>query len=202
MGTWAQPRELRRIYDEVAGEIWDASLYGSAPSRDELDNAAGVAIFIFSLRPPFTGTKAERARLRSYTSQRIGTLVKATGLDVNGLAIERAARIQVELLKQLTHHYVVQIAALATQQHGQRRVIRDLYRIYREALRSGGIATAIFPTRTQDEVSGVSGPDADERLAVRVVADVIAGKTEAQAIGVHQRLEAVDFGPLLDPAVL
>jgi dGTPase len=202
MGTWADTRALRPIYEEITDETWDDALYGDKPSRDELDNAAGVAIFIFSPRPPFTGTRIERARLRGYTSQRIGTLVKATSIASTGLGIERAARIQVELLKQLTHHYVVRNAALATQQHGQRQVIRDLYQDYREALRSGGTAAAIFPPRTQDEVKGVSGSATDERLAARVVADVISGMTEAQAIRVHQRLRAVDFGPLLDPAVL
>jgi dGTP triphosphohydrolase len=52
------------------------------------------------------------------------------------------------------------------------------------------------------EVQAVTGSGADERLAVRVVADVVSGMTEEQAVRTYQRLEAVEFGPLLDAAVL
>jgi dGTPase len=201
LGTWTDPKELHPVYKKVIDE-WRADLYGTAPDEERLDTAAGAALFIFALRPPFRGTSAERSKLRAYTSQRISTLVNATSFTVDGLRIEPAARTQVELLKQLTRHYVVGNAALATQQYGQRHVVRELYRIYRDALSAGEMAAAIFPPRTQDEVQLVRGEGDVARPGVRVVADVVAGMTEPQAIRVYQRLAAIDFGPLLDPAVL
>jgi dGTPase len=202
MGTWRDPKDLREVFERLDGE-WDVGLYGSKPTPYELNVASTEAIFIFALRPPFMGTRRERARLRSYTSRRIGTLVRATQLGRGGLDLDRSVRVQVELLKQLTYHYVVNNAALATQQHGQRKVIGELYQTYKTVLRSDDPdAIAVFPPRIKDEVKPVAGASGDETRAVRVVADVIAGMTEAQAIRVHQRLKAVDFGPLLDPAVL
>ncbi len=116
--------------------------------------------------------------------------------------IDRAARVQVEVFKQLTYHYVVANAALATQQVGQREVVRRLYEIYRQALIGGKGSAAIFPPRVRSEVEPVLGAAADPTLAVRVAADVVSGMTEEQAVRVYQRLVAVEFGPLLDPAVL
>ena len=84
----------------------------------------------------------------------------------------------------------------------RREVVRRLYGIYRGALAEGGTAASIFPPRVQSEVQAVTGPRADPRLAARVAADVVAGMTEEQAVRVYHRLVAVEFGPLLDPAVL
>jgi len=200
LGMLSKPAELEPVYDRVLGE-WDEEHYGKKPRAQELETAAAL-VFIFPLRPPFQGTKGDRAKLRSYTSRRIGTLVEAASFTPGGLRIDRPSRVQVELFKQLTHHYVVGNAALATQQYGQRQVVQRLYAVYGEALRQGDPATAIFPPRVQGEVQEVSGPAADLRLVVRVVADVVSGMTEAQAVRVYHRLMSVEFGPLLDPAVL
>jgi dGTPase len=200
LGTFSKSSELEPVYQRVL-ENWDEEHYGAKPKTSELETAAGL-IIMFPLRPPFAGTKGDRAKLRSYTSRRIGTLVEAASFSATGWQIERAGRVQVELFKQLTHHYVVGNAALATQQFGQKQVVRRLYEIYAEALQQGESATAIFPPRVRSEVEAVSGASADTRLAARVVADVVSGMTEAQAVRVFHRLTSVEFGALLDPAVL
>lgn len=197
-------RDDRSLEDvrQLLAEEWDIDHYGVAPKEDRIDAAVGTALALFPLSPPFLGTKVQRAELRKYSSQRINVLVSATSLGPSGLLIETSARDQVELLKQMTKYFVVGNAALATQQHGQREVIAQLYRVYRDALSKGYPATSIFPPRTRDEIEAASGPDADPVTAVRVVADVVAGMTEAQAIRVYHRLASIDFGHLLDPAVL
>jgi dGTPase len=183
-------------------KAWDAR-FGDPPSELELREAAGATVQIarlFSMRDPFSGTRPERARLRSYTSHRIAILVGATSIDRDGLVVERGAHVQAELLKQLTWHFVVENAALATQQHGQRRVVRDLFQTYSEALAQGH--HQLFPPRVQSEVLAELTGRKDPIQRARVVADVVAGMTEAQAVRVHQRLSGIEFGPLLDPAVL
>jgi dGTPase len=200
LGTFTKVVQLDPVFDRVE-KYWDEDHYGRKPKRAEYETAAGL-VLVFPLVPPFQGTKGDRAKLRSYTSQRIGTLVEAAHFGPGGLVVDRAARVQAELFKQLTYHYVVANAALATQQVGQREVVRRLYEIYRLALSSGEAASSIFPPRVRNEVAAVMGPSADPRLAVRVAADVVAGMTEEQAVRVFQRLVAVEFGPLLDPAVL
>jgi dGTPase len=200
LGTFSKSAELEPIYERVLRH-WDEEHYGTKPRDPELETAAGL-IYMFPLRPPFAGTKGDRAKLRSYTSRRIGTLVEDATFSSAGWQIQRPSRVQVELFKQLTYYYVVGNAALATQQYGQREVVRGLFGIYARALREGEPATAIFPPRVRSEVDAVSGPAADPRIAVRVVADVVSGMTEAQAVRVYHRLMSVEFGALLDPAVL
>jgi dGTPase len=200
LGTFSKSAELEPVYDRVLRH-WDEEHYGAKPKASELVTAAGL-IYMFPLRPPFAGTKGDRAKLRSYTSRRIGTLVEDASFTAAGWQIQRPSRVQVELFKQLTHHYVVGNAALATQQYGQKQVVRGLFDIYANALRDGEPATAIFPPRVRSEVEAVSGPGADPRMAARVVADVVSGMTEAQAVRVYHRLMSVEFGALLDPAVL
>ncbi len=204
LGAFTKPAELEAelapVYERVR-RSWDDEHYGKKPTAQELETAAGL-ISVFPLRPPFQGTKGDRAKLRSYTSRRIGTLVEAATFTSAGWKVDRPSRVQVELFKHLTHHYVVGNAALATQQYGQRQVIRRLFDIYGEALAQGDPATAIFPPRVRSEVDAVSGGNAEARLAVRVVADVVSGMTEEQAVRVYHRLMSVEFGALLDPAVL
>jgi dGTPase len=200
LGTFTKSSQLEPVYERVL-KYWDEEHYDRKPRSAELETAAGL-VFMFPLLPPFQGTRGDRAKLRSYTSRRIGTLVEAAEVGANGLQIGRASRVEVELFKQLTYQYVVANAALATQQVGQQEVVRRLYEIYRNALAAGGAATAIFPPRVRAEADAVAGAGAEPRLAARVAADVVAGMTEAQAVRVYQRLEAVEFGPLLDPAVL
>jgi dGTPase len=127
-------------------------------------------------------------------------LVRSTSVTAKGLSIAREARIEVEVLKQLTRHFVVENGALATQQMGQRAVVRELYGAYHGALTSGHLE--LFPPRTRDDVEGAVAAGGSATLQARVVCDVVAGMTEAQAVRVHQRMAGIEFGPLLDPAVL
>lgn len=192
---------LAKVHGRVV-EAWEKR-YGDPPSEADLREATSATVQIarlFSMRDPFTGTRAERARLRSYTSHRIAALVGATSLTVDGLSIARPARVQAELLKQLTKHFVVENASLATQQHGQRRVVRELFLVYVKALREG--RKQLFPPRVQSEVEAVLALGTQTAQLMRVVADVVAGMTEAQAVRLHQRLSGTEFGPLLDPAIL
>jgi dGTPase len=117
---------------------------------------------------------------------------------------------QIALLKELTRVFVVEAPALATQQHGQRRIVQDLFQTYAAALRSASkddkpdaarLTATLFPTRVADEVERVVAKGARRNELCRIVADTIAGMTEAQALSIHHRLMGIEFGALVDPAV-
>jgi dGTPase len=152
-----------------------------------------------------------RAKLNKYSSTLIGTYLVATGLREDGaLTIPRALRIQVALLKELTKTYVVEAPALATQQQGQRRVVQNLFFEYQAAMQRGSkskrmdaprMTAALFPTSMAETVESLVHAKAARRECCRVVADAIAGMTEAQALRIHHRLMGFEFGSLVDPAV-
>jgi dGTPase len=103
---------------------------------------------------------------------------------------------EVEALKMLVRVYVIRRPGLAVVQHGQQRVVRELFEAYYEASGEGQDGDRrIFPPgpkRTLDE----GGNDPAHRA--RVVVDLIAGLTEEAAVELHERLYGDGAGAALD----
>ena len=102
-----------------------------------------------------------------------------------------------EVMQELTMHYVIENPALMAQQGGQRKLIRSLYEILlKEADKPTG--KSALPEKYQDYAAGNHPgvhPDSSrpDRCA-RVVADFIAGMTETQAMEMYQRLTGHSLG--------
>ena len=93
-----------------------------------------------------------------------------------------------EVLKQLTWFYVVDDRAVKTQQHGQRRVVEDLFDAYFEATGSSNRdVRGILPQGVLEDLEDRErreGPlDGEERA--RMVADIISSMTEHQLLLTH-----------------
>jgi len=152
-----------------------------------------VIVGLFPLERAYTGTWQERAKLRDFTSQLIGRYVGATKLSPDGshtvLEIDPDRKLEVAMLKELTWFYVIEVPALATQQEGQREVIKTLFNFYSEASegkRSKNIFTPFYRQALDDA--------ADRKEKKRVIIDLIAGMTEAQALEMSNRLLGVAGG--------
>ena len=117
------------------------------------------------------------------------------------VVIEEQAEVELFILKQLTWHYVINNAALATQQYGQRRIIRDLFEIFNDAAEKGEVD--IFPVSFRERMSQLLKDDVDDgkRERVRITADLISGMTEQQVVAIHQRLTGVSLGTVMDSIV-
>ena len=85
---------------------------------------------------------------------------------------------EVQILKELTWTYVIDSNSLVAQRYGQRRLIESLYRTFYEASLSKS-DRGILPQLYRDDVERVGG---DIRKTKRIVADLIASMSEAQAI--------------------
>jgi dGTPase len=191
------PAAMEPLYERAAIRWWSET-WGTKPSTDELTQAYVAAIESFPLRRRFSGTRLERNALRDYMSTLVGRYVRATALGPAGLAIERQARVEVALLKELTRTYVVENPALATVQYGQRQIIRTLFDIYFAALDPNSPDPDIFPARVRDEARKMAETNAKTPARARFVADTIASMTDAHAIKVHHRLTGWDPGGLAD----
>jgi dGTPase len=155
--------------------------------NDLMDAVKDLLIATFGPTQSYRGTKSERSSLRSFTSSLIHRYVNAVKWELQGNrllpTIPRAIRDEVLMLKELTWTYVIQDPGLATQQIGQRNMIRTLYNVYRiEAASQKG--RRIFPAFYQERLD--EAVDESERL--RICIDLIAGMTESQVQRMYTRI--------------
>jgi dGTPase len=173
--------------------------FGTLPTDSDLEKGAGVAFAMLPSVEPFRGTRSGRSALKQGTSALIQRFTKGTRLTRRGLELDYSVGLEVSLLKQLTRHFVIRDAALSTQQVGQKRIVRELFSAYLDALAREDFG--IFPASATEEARRVVEHGRTRGQQVRFVVDIVAGMTEKQAIKVHRRLTGVDFGSFLDPAV-
>lgn len=181
------------------------------------DEATKILIGLVGSAPvggPYSGTREQRAALRTLTSSLVGRYVRAIRLHVprdeseDRVSVHEEQRLEVKLLKELTWHYVIRNPALAAQQYGQRQVVRDLFGIFLEG--STALPTDwqrnVLPRGFSDvlanleEQSGESRPLSND-VRVRVAADAVAALTDQQALDMHRRLTGHDPRSVFDPIV-
>lgn len=162
---------------------------------------------------PFKSTDEMRGVLRTFTQMLIGRYVGGIELHVPAspneprVVITASLDQEVTMLKELTWFYVINNASLASQQEGQRRIIRRMFRTLLDACTKQGEKNLdLFPADSRqliEKSDAQRGPDEDKhKLKVRVVIDIIASMTEQQAIRMHHRLEGIDPGSALDALFL
>jgi dGTPase len=152
------------------------------------------------LTEPYEGSSEQREQLRRMTSQLIGRYILAIKL-IPAKFGDRMVEFnqddvdEVTILKQITRDYIIGSPALIAQQHGQKRIITDLFNEISEALTSDTEYPAFLPVRLRylRPIAGVNN--------ARFVADCIAGLSEREALGLHGRLFGTATGSVLDPIV-
>jgi dGTPase len=193
--------ERKRFFDGMRERPELQRQLGNEPPH-ELEQAFLQLIRAFPISEPYTGTRDQRSDLRYFSSALIGQFVKAIELQKPSdksqpfVKIIRPKKLEVRMLKALTWFYVIYNPALATQQYGQRKIIRELFEIF------GNVAMSqkdgernIIPFAFRDEMSDAAN-NSDQ--IVRVVADIIAGMTEQGLIKLYRRLTGIDMGSILD----
>ncbi len=147
---------------------------------------------------------AVRRDMRRFGSELITRYFSAFTLendDASGkvrVRIDDTMEREVEALKMLVHVYVVRRPGLAVVQHGQKRVIADLFEFYFGASdpdRDQGGDRRLFPPGTLELLE--AGTD-EAALRARIVTDLISGLTETTALELHQRLMGGWTAPTLD----
>lgn len=155
-----------------------------------------------------------------YTKQPLlhsGTLLLSQDPDEDERETQIREREDIcDLLKKLIWHYVIGSSSLATQQAGQRRIIRELVEGFAADTAQG--ESELLPGQFAEFIEGGSGCEGivghsssapplprhvSERLRdrcarIRVAADYVASLTEAQAIALHKRLIGSELGGLRD----
>lgn len=199
--------ERRRFFDEV----FQRRNITDQVEQKRLETAFGNALWDLGPREPFQSTPAQRRILRNFISHSVTKYIRAFTLPKRRKKHERRAVIdaavvdEVGMLKQLTWHYVIRNPALAAQQHGQRTVIRTLFEIFSQAAEAPDHDSRgdILPFSMRDRLMtirkrrNVNLPLEQTRL----VTDLIASMSDAQAIRTYQKLTGITNGSLLDQSL-
>lgn len=181
-------QELVRL-EELLKSAHEASPDDFPPyTPKELVDAVPGILRLHGVAEPYRHTTAARAAMRDLGSELITRYLSAFRVEdhpASGgarLVIDDEVYREVVALKMLVVVYVIRHPGLAVMQHGQKRVIRDLFEWYYAASAS--------------DISGdrrLLPPGVMERLRAgdsrgRAVTDLISGLTETAAIQLHHRL--------------
>jgi dGTPase len=197
------PGERSRFYAEVFERRSGKLPTDMGP--DYLQQAFDGLIKKIPQEKPYQGTRRDRGLLRDVTGTLIGDFIRAISIEPSSsitarVSMKKERRAEVFMLKQLTWHYVIKNPALASQQHGQRTVIRELFTIFlKAAIDRDDCNLDLFPLGVKDDPLAVydSGRPTSIQEATRVVLDLIASLTEEQALQTHHRLAGISLGSAL-----
>ncbi|HET7208162.1 MAG TPA: dNTP triphosphohydrolase [Terriglobales bacterium] len=180
---------------------------GTSTEWRDMQKAFRELITMIPVREQYSSSHRMRSSLRTLTAGLISRYISAIQLRIPVNATESTVVLDPErnnevwALKQLAWYYVIKRPGLATQQYGQRKVIRTLYEMHTESAVKRRDFT-IFPAGFREALEDLSGPQREfEANARRIVVDLIAGMTEKQAINMFHRLTGVSLGSVLDHLV-
>jgi len=153
-----------------------------------------------SLSGEFDGSVESRQALRTMRKRLINRLVHSVSArdpsaptlrHANDLLIPRDARLMNDVLRDLLWIFVIEHPRMATYQHGQRRVVRELFELHAATVHRGRADTSLFPRHLQADLQRLL--DATDRAAaeaevLRIVADHIVAMTDDSAARMHRRL--------------
>lgn len=194
----------RRVFAEGDRLIEHAAKGGA--STDKLNEAytrlKGFLDGTYSdlLDTPYEGSSYQREQLRRLTSWFIGRYITAIRINPD-LSSDKAVLFdddrlhEVLILKQITRDYIIGNPTLAAQQHGQKKIIQELFKAINEGYDESLGYPAFLPIRLRylSEIDGGSH--------ARTVADCIASLSETEALALHARLHGMAAGSVLDPIV-
>jgi dGTPase len=176
-------------------------------SQAELDDILGDILFShFTIRDAYTGTRDQRKGLRFFTSRMVNRYINGLKLVEEGdgrvgTKLDSTFKREISILKQLTWCYVIEAPSLALQQHAHKEVIRYLFDVFLEESRAK--PSPMLPAYYRERLQEISGQEPRREHGIRrMVADLVAGMTEAQAIGIYQRLKGIIIGSPFDEILI
>jgi len=197
-----ETRNLLRLLTDAEGA--DPQSFPSyEPER--LVDALQKVIANNTLVGPYTHTVTSRAAMREFGSKLIGKYLDAFSVENDlssrkvRLRIDEEAELEVTALKMLVMVYVVHRPSLAVVQHGQQRLISDLFEWYFRASSRADGDHRLFPPGAKERLGNER--DTPENRA-RVVIDLVSGLTERAAVELHRGLCDGSAASALDATAL
>lgn len=148
----------------------------------------------------FDGSTESQHALRLMRKRLIGRLVHSVSpadpdaprrRHLNDLAIPRDARLVDDVLRDLLWVFVIEHPRMATYQHGQRRIVAELFEIHAATVAADRGDVSLFPRDLQSTLQALldeSDRSATDVEVLRLVADHIGQLTDESAARLHRRL--------------
>lgn len=198
----ARRSEERTAFIEWLRQEWEQKK--KIPFEGALPDILENLLPMLSVEGPYGGRYSERAALREMTSFLIARYVFAIRLQEptpqgRSVTVPEVFRHEVTLLQQLTRRYVIESPALATQQYGKARIIRELVAVFQQIIGDGDRRWLTVLPEPVREQAIADGRGADASTVLRLVADAISSLTDREALASHQRLHGARVGSLHDP---
>jgi dGTPase len=178
------PAERESFFSEVFTRRQDL-----AGRRSALEKVFKEVLDFFPLDRRYVGTLEQRTRIWQFTTVLISRYVEATSLVMptsgarSVVHIKQYAQDEIQILKELTWHYVILNNELANLQHGQTQTIRVVFETM--AADAKGQSWNLFPPAYQEELETAKD---DSLLRARIVVDYIASMTEHEVARVYRLL--------------
>lgn len=200
-------REWERFLRDWKRSERDPSIRDRLEETDVLSMLQDLAISL-DLGEEYSGTLAQRARLRSRTSGLIRRFLPDVRIAEPGaespLVIDADHQMQMSFLQRLVWYYVIENPRLATQQAGQRRIIEELFKEFLRASepdRNGKPRNRyIIPPAVERDLDSIMNLEGEERYGarLRLAADAVCSFTDAEAIAMSNRLRGTVPGSVMD----
>jgi dGTPase len=178
------PGERRALLDVAARDYVDASF-------DELSAALERLVSLPFWPTAYDGSQRSLARLKDTTSQLIGRFCQAVEDATRAaygwaalrryaadLVVPREIRLECDVLKAVTAHFVMAREGAATLQMAQRELVAELVALVLEGA-PDTLDVALRPSFLQAD---------DDAARLRVVIDQVASLTDPAALSLHARL--------------
>ena len=203
-------REISNLIDSVFLR-WEALRKKSKYSKGDLGQTLERLLRTTPFGQPYSGSREQRANLRSFTSAVIAGYVKNVKLvpadpAKSKVQIDPHLEMEITILKELTWQYVILNPKMVAREFGQRRVVRTLFEALREsaAERRSPLSTRpyLLPVPYREELSRdleKCGTEAQkEQARTRIALDFVASMNDLQALRMYHRLTGISLGSILE----
>jgi dGTPase len=177
-----------------------------AEARDNRDALLSMLRDLFPFDGQYEDTFVHRAALRTASSNLIQRFVWAAKISTPGasdpIECPRSLRLQLKFLQRLVWTHVIDNPRLATQQRGQRRIIRTLFDTYVTAVKARD--DALVPALFHRTLASLGDPRPEKDRAqdtpeeTRLAVDIVAGFSDDQAVLLYRRITGVATGSITD----
>ena len=170
-----------KALERAANRIGDVFPY--EPTQAGRGSAASMTSTLLAY---FLGKRGENddPDERKVRLELVGDSTSLTRYGAN-LVVAQDVRETCDVLNAMIKCYVIDRPGLATQQQGQKRILRDLLRWYADD------PIRLLPQGRQEEYAVHGDP-------LRAAADAVSSHTEAEAVRIHRRMSGIDYGQVAD----
>jgi dGTPase len=150
------------------------------------------------LEKQYVGYKSQRAELHKRMSiliQKFVTTIRIRPVDGEGdiLQSDKGSYWRLAFLQRVVRDYVINNSQLATQQHGQRNIIKFLFNSFCDAISNSN--RDLVPPRFQESITNHGN---DRAIIARSAADIVSSLSDKQAVTMFHRLFGIDTGSITD----